>query len=106
MALARGESATVDGLKPVLHLTVNASVANGAGLPPGRVIGFVEARPIRIGEVADFGFTRRPHFFAARNPQRVCTLTLTDCDTHNNWPPEAFKPFLAMAAAGGTNTAD
>ena len=68
LALARGESATVDGLKPVLHLTVNASVANGAGLPPGRVIGFVEARPIRIGEVADFGFTRRPHFFAARNP--------------------------------------
>jgi len=24
-----------------------------------------------------------------------------DCDTHDNWPPEAFKPFLAMAAAGG-----
>jgi hypothetical protein len=68
LALARGESATVGGLKPVLHLTVNASVANGAGLPAGRVIGFVEARPIRIGEVADFGFTRRPHFFAARNP--------------------------------------
>jgi hypothetical protein len=68
LALARGESATVDGLKPVLHLTVNASVANGAGMPPGRVVGFVEARPIRIGEVADFGFTRRPHFFAARNP--------------------------------------
>jgi pimeloyl-ACP methyl ester carboxylesterase len=28
-------------------------------------------------------------------------LTLTNCDTHDNWPPEAFKPFLAMAAAGG-----
>jgi len=33
--------------------------------------------------------------------RRVRTLTLTDCDTHDNWPPEAFKPFLAMAAAGG-----
>jgi pimeloyl-ACP methyl ester carboxylesterase len=39
--------------------------------------------------------------FAALNPERVRTLTLTDCDTHDNWPPEAFKPFLAMAAKGG-----
>lgn len=39
--------------------------------------------------------------FAAFYPQRVRTLTLTDCDTHDNWPPDAFKPFLAMAANGG-----
>jgi pimeloyl-ACP methyl ester carboxylesterase len=39
--------------------------------------------------------------FAATYPERVRTLTLTNCDTHDNWPPEAFKPFLAMAAAGG-----
>ena len=39
--------------------------------------------------------------FAALYPRRVRSLTLTDCDTHDNWPPEAFKPFLAMAAAGG-----
>lgn len=39
--------------------------------------------------------------FAARYPTRVRSLTLTDCDTHDNWPPEAFKPFLAMAKAGG-----
>ncbi len=39
--------------------------------------------------------------FAALNPQRVRSLTLTDCDAHDNWPPEAFQPFLAMAAAGG-----
>ena len=39
--------------------------------------------------------------FAALYPERVRTLTLTDCDTHDNWPPEAFKPFLAMAATGG-----
>jgi pimeloyl-ACP methyl ester carboxylesterase len=39
--------------------------------------------------------------FAALNPERVRSLTLTNCDTHDNWPPEAFKPFLAMAAAGG-----
>ena len=39
--------------------------------------------------------------FAALHPQRIRSLTLTDCDAHDNWPPEAFKPFLAMAAAGG-----
>ena len=39
--------------------------------------------------------------FAALNPDRVRTLTLTDCDTHDNWPPEAFKPFVDMAVAGG-----
>lgn len=39
--------------------------------------------------------------FAALYPERVRSLTLTDCDTHDNWPPQAFKPFLAMAAAGG-----
>jgi pimeloyl-ACP methyl ester carboxylesterase len=39
--------------------------------------------------------------FAALYPERVRSFTLTNCDTHDNWPPEAFKPFLAMAAAGG-----
>jgi pimeloyl-ACP methyl ester carboxylesterase len=32
--------------------------------------------------------------FAALYPERVRSLTLTDCDTHDNWPPEAFKPWL------------
>jgi pimeloyl-ACP methyl ester carboxylesterase len=39
--------------------------------------------------------------FAALHPERVRSLTLTNCDAHDNWPPEAFKPFLSMAAAGG-----
>jgi pimeloyl-ACP methyl ester carboxylesterase len=39
--------------------------------------------------------------FAALYPESVRSLTLTDCDTHDNWPPEAFKPFLAMADGGG-----
>jgi pimeloyl-ACP methyl ester carboxylesterase len=39
--------------------------------------------------------------FAATHPARIRSLTLTDCDTHDNWPPEAFKPFLQMAAEGG-----
>jgi pimeloyl-ACP methyl ester carboxylesterase len=39
--------------------------------------------------------------FAALNPERVRSLTLTNCDTHDNWPPEAFKPFVEMVAGGG-----
>jgi pimeloyl-ACP methyl ester carboxylesterase len=39
--------------------------------------------------------------FAALYPKHVRSLTLTDCDAHDNWPPEAFKPFVAMVAAGG-----
>ena len=39
--------------------------------------------------------------FAALNPNRVRSLTLTNCDTHDNWPPEAFKPFVEMVEAGG-----
>jgi len=39
--------------------------------------------------------------FAALKPDRVRTLTLTNCDTHDNWPPEAFKPFVDMVGGGG-----
>ena len=39
--------------------------------------------------------------FAALYPERVRTITLTNCDTHDNWPPAAFKPFVEMVARGG-----
>jgi pimeloyl-ACP methyl ester carboxylesterase len=38
--------------------------------------------------------------FAARHPQRLATLTLTNCDTAGNLPPDAFKPVVDLAAAG------
>ena len=38
--------------------------------------------------------------FAARYPHRLATLTLTNCDTVDNLPPEAFKPMVELAAAG------
>ncbi len=38
--------------------------------------------------------------FAARNPQRLATLTLTNCDTSENLPPDAFKPVVELAIAG------
>jgi pimeloyl-ACP methyl ester carboxylesterase len=38
--------------------------------------------------------------FAARTPGLLATLTLTNCDTADNFPPEAFKPTVELAAAG------
>jgi len=38
--------------------------------------------------------------FAARFPGRIRTLTLTNCDVHDNFPPEPFTPFVALAESG------
>jgi pimeloyl-ACP methyl ester carboxylesterase len=38
--------------------------------------------------------------FAAVFSERVRSITLTNCDTHDNWPPEAFKPFVQMVLDG------
>ncbi len=33
-------------------------------------------------------------------PGRIRTLTLTNCDTHDNWPPADFVPLVEAARAG------
>ncbi len=38
--------------------------------------------------------------FAALHPDRVATLTLTDCDTRGNLPPRAFVPVVVLARLG------
>jgi len=38
--------------------------------------------------------------FAAHNPQRIRTLTLTNCDVHDNWPPPAILPQIEAARKG------
>jgi pimeloyl-ACP methyl ester carboxylesterase len=37
---------------------------------------------------------------AAHQPERLATLTLTNCDTPGNVPPSAFKPTVWLARAG------
>ncbi|HLX49341.1 MAG TPA: alpha/beta hydrolase [Streptosporangiaceae bacterium] len=37
---------------------------------------------------------------AAKAPHRVRSLTLTNCDAHDNWPPPAFDPIREMATTG------
>ena len=38
---------------------------------------------------------------AVRSTDRVRSLTLTNCDTPGNFPPEAFAPTLELARSGG-----
>ena len=35
--------------------------------------------------------------FAAHNARRLRTLTLTNCDTHDTWPPKAILPWIDAA---------
>jgi pimeloyl-ACP methyl ester carboxylesterase len=38
--------------------------------------------------------------FAVHHPERLHTLTLTNCETHNNIPPKALLPTVLLARAG------
>jgi pimeloyl-ACP methyl ester carboxylesterase len=38
--------------------------------------------------------------FAAKHPDRLRTLTLTNCDVHDGWPPKVVLPMIAAARAG------
>jgi len=38
--------------------------------------------------------------FAARHRGRIRSLTLTNCDTHDNWPPEGAGPLHDLAEQG------
>ena len=38
--------------------------------------------------------------FAARHPERIRSLTLTNCDVHDNFPPPALDPLLGVVRAG------
>jgi pimeloyl-ACP methyl ester carboxylesterase len=62
---------------------------------------FLDALEIdRVDLVGNDSGSGIAQIFASLHPERVCSLTITNGDAHDNWPPEAFKPFLEMAAAG------
>jgi len=77
VALAPSEARSIGVPPRVRHVVVTASGGQMARFKRGRVVGTIEAidahgrtvtRPITIGDIADFGFTRREQFFASRNP--------------------------------------
>jgi pimeloyl-ACP methyl ester carboxylesterase len=88
--LAHGETETAETQD--VSVTANANMLRE----------FLDAVKIdRVDLVGNDSGSGIAQIFAASHPERVRTLTLTNGDTHDNWPPEAFKPFLEMAAAGG-----
>ena len=71
MTIERSQSVSLDAPPGARAVVITASAANASRLPVGRAVGWVEAggtrTMLRIGDIADFGFMRREHFFASRN---------------------------------------
>lgn len=67
IALQRGQSVSIDVPPDAHSVTITASGANAERLRKGTLMGMVEGREIRIGDIADFGYTRREQFFHSRN---------------------------------------
>lgn len=42
--------------------------------------------------------------FAAKNANRIRSLTLTNCDVHDGWPPPAFQPTVELLAGNDAET--
>lgn len=55
----------------------------------------------QVDLVANDSGTGVAQIFAARYPERLCTLILTNGDVQDNWPPVEFSGFLDMVKAGG-----
>ena len=72
IALQHGESVSIDTPPGARTVTITASGANAERLREGTLMGMVDGRPITIGDIADFGYTRREQFFRSQNapPQR------------------------------------
>jgi pimeloyl-ACP methyl ester carboxylesterase len=63
---------------------------------------FLDALSIpEVDLIANDSGTGIAQIFAAIHPEWVRTLTLTNGDVQDNWPPEEFSGFLDMVAAGG-----
>jgi pimeloyl-ACP methyl ester carboxylesterase len=54
----------------------------------------------RVDVVANDSGGGIAQIFAARHPERIRSLVLTDCDTHDNWPPKQAEPLHDLAVQG------
>jgi pimeloyl-ACP methyl ester carboxylesterase len=63
---------------------------------------FLDALGIeKVDLVANDSGTGIAQIFAVNYPHRIRSLTLTNGDVHDNWPPKDFSGFLQMVAEGG-----
>ena len=55
----------------------------------------------RVDVVANDSGSAIAQIFAARHPERIESLTLTNGDIHDNWPPKQAEPLIKLAKEGG-----
>lgn len=65
MALAPGQAVSLDVPSDATALILSG--ANMSRLRPGTIAGAINGIPVRIGDIADWGFLRREHFYKSRN---------------------------------------
>lgn len=62
---------------------------------------FIEAEGFgRVDLVANDSGGAIAQLFAVKHPERLRTLTLTNCDVHENTPPAEFRPTVELAQRG------
>ena len=84
---AHGGSAARDDMSAAALAGVLAEVCDGLGLGQVDLVGNDTG-----GAVAQI--------FAARHPERLRSLTLTNCDCEGNFPPPGFAPVIEQARQG------
>lgn len=81
------------GTPPSEHSSVGAMAEMLAGLCDGLGLGQVDL-------VANDTGGALAQIFAARHPERLRSLALTNCDTEGNFPPPEFAPTIEAARRG------
>ena len=75
--------------------------------PPGvaaTIASFLEALDLEdVTIVGNDSGGAMSQVLVTRHPERIGRLVLTNCDTHENFPPGIFKAMPPLAAAAGRN---
>jgi pimeloyl-ACP methyl ester carboxylesterase len=102
----------IDGVKSERRCIAIDILGHGATVTPagadvsfvaqaGMIEAFLDALNIAdVDLVANDSGGGIAQIFAANNPARVRMLTLTNCDTHDNYPPPALEGFIGLAKNG------
>ena len=65
------------------------------------LVAFCDAMGLdKVDVVANDSGSAIAQIFAARHPERIASLTLTNGDIHDNWPPKQAEPLIKLAKEG------